>query len=339
MFEVNIKQLIQALIADLKANITSMVVSSPGAGKSDCIRQIAKEYGLKVIDLRVSQCEPVDMQGFPGVTPEGRMTFHVPEYFPLEGDPIPKGYNGWLLFLDEFNSGNKQTEAACYKLILDRAVYQHKLHPNCRIVAAGNLTTDKAIVNTMSTATASRLTHYKLYVDHNDWIDWAYKNNIDNRIISFIKFKPEILHKFNPKSTEVTFPSPRTWEFVSKIIEDIKDIDDLTQIRIAGTIGEGAAVEFTGYCKIFRNLPTIEEILHTPTLWRIPIEPSEVYAITTMLASNTTPQNISTIFKSIDRLPIEFQLITLKDIHKKNPALAEYPEIKVWQINNASKVY
>ena len=90
-------------------------------GKSDIIRTIAGLFKLKVIDFRVSQCEPVDMQGYPGVT-DGRMTFHIPEYFPIEGDTIPEGYDGWLLFLDEFNSGNKQTEAAAYKLILDREV-------------------------------------------------------------------------------------------------------------------------------------------------------------------------------------------------------------------------
>ena len=176
---------------------------------SDIIRSIAKEFNLKVIDIRVSQCEPVDMQGFPAVV-NGRMTFNVPEYFPLTTDELPEGYTGWLLFLDEFNAGSKQTESAAYKLILDRAVYLHKLHPNVRIVAAGNLSTDRAIVNVQSTATTSRLTHYRLIVDHKVWVDWANANDIDHRIISYIKFKPESLHKFDPATSELTFASPRT---------------------------------------------------------------------------------------------------------------------------------
>ena len=165
MFEVNADELKEALIRDFKIGLTPMVASSPGMGKSDIIRDIAKLFSLKVIDFRVSQCEPVDMQGYPGVV-NGRMTFHIPEYFPIEGDIIPTGYDGWLLFLDEFKSGNKQTEAAAYKLILDREVYKHKLHPRCLIAAAGNLTTDRAIVNTQSTATTSRLNHYRMRGDH-----------------------------------------------------------------------------------------------------------------------------------------------------------------------------
>ncbi len=241
MFEVNAVELQECLTEDLKAGLTPMVSSSPGMGKSDIIRTIADKFKLKVIDFRVSQCEPVDMQGYPGVL-DGRMTFHIPEYFPIEGDKIPDGYDGWLLFLDEFNSGNKQTEAAAYKLILDREVYKHKLHPRCLIAAAGNLTTDRAIVNTQSTATTSRLTHYRMRVDHNVWVDWANAHEIDHRIISLIKFKPELLHRFDTSTSELTFPCPRTWEFASKVIINKATIDHITKTRLAGTVGEGAAV-------------------------------------------------------------------------------------------------
>ena len=51
MFEVNAVELEQALIEDLKAGLTPMVASSPGMGKSDIIRSIAKTFNLKVIDF------------------------------------------------------------------------------------------------------------------------------------------------------------------------------------------------------------------------------------------------------------------------------------------------
>ena len=339
MFEVNAVELEQALIEDLKAGLTPMVASSPGMGKSDIIRSIAKAFNLKVIDFRVSQCEPVDMQGYPGIA-DGRMTFHIPEYFPVETDEIPKGYDGWLLFLDEFNSGNKQTEAAAYKLILDREVYKHKLHPRCLIAAAGNLTTDRAIVNTQSTATTSRLTHYRMRVDHKVWIDWANEHGIDHRIISLIKFKPEILHKFDPSTNELTFPSPRTWEFASKVVKDKEKIDRITTIRLAGTVGEGAAVEFTTYSEIYENLPTIEQILNNPKSgWKVPTEPSEQYAVTTMLAHNCTKTTIEKIVTAINRLPVDFQVITFKDIYKRNPKLKGHPIITQWIAKNSSIIF
>ena len=339
MFEVDAVQLKECLIADLKIGLTPMVASSPGMGKSDIIRTIAKEFKLKIIDFRVSQCEPVDMQGYPGVVND-RMTFHIPEYFPIEGDEIPEGYLGWLIFLDEFNSGNKQTEAAAYKLILDREVYKYKLHKNCLIVAAGNLTTDRAIVNTQSTATTSRLIHYRLRIDHKVWIDWANAHDIDHRIISLIKFKPDILHKFSPTTSELTFPCPRTWEFASKIIKHKEAIDPITRIRLAGTVGEGAAVELATYIEIYKNLPTIEQIMQDPKNgWKVPKEPSEKYAVTTMLAHNTTVTSVDKMIVAIERLPMDFQVITLKDIYKKTPELKGHPIINNWITRNASAMF
>ena len=339
MFEVNAVELEECLTEDLKAGLTPMVSSSPGMGKSDIIRTIANTFKLKVIDFRVSQCEPVDMQGYPGVT-NGRMTFHIQEYFPIEGDTVPTGYDGWLLFLDEFNSGNKQTEAAAYKLILDREVYKYKLHPRCLIAAAGNLTTDRAIVNTQSTATTSRLTHYRMRVDHNVWVDWANAHGVDHRIISLIKFKPELLHRFDTSTSELTFPCPRTWEFASKVIKNKPKVDLITKTRLAGTIGEGAAVELATYSEIYQNLPTIEQILSNPKSgWKVPKEPSEQYAVTTMLAHNCTNDNIEKIVIAINRLPVDFQVITFKDIYKRSPQLKGHSVIKQWVAKNSSIIF
>jgi len=279
------------------------------------------------------------MQGYPGVL-DGRMTFHIPEYFPIEGDKIPDGYDGWLLFLDEFNSGNKQTEAAAYKLILDREVYKYKLHSRCVIAAAGNLTTDRAIVNTQSTATTSRLTHYRMRIDHKVWVDWANGHEIDHRIISLIKFKPELLHRFDTSTNELTFPCPRTWEFASKVITNKDTINHITKTRLAGTIGEGAAVELATYSEIYQNLPTIEQILSNPKSgWKLPKEPSELYAVTTMLAHNSTPDNINKLIVAINRLPTDFQVITFKDIYKRTPALKGHPVIKDWISTHSSEIF
>jgi hypothetical protein len=340
MFEVNAVELRECLIEDLRVDLTPMVTSSPGTGKSDIIRSVADSFRLKVIDMRVSQCEPVDMQGFPEVNANGRMTFRTPEYFPLEHDPVPEGYEGWLLFLDEFNSGSKQTEAAAYKLILDREVYKEKLHPRCRIIAAGNLLTDRAIANAQSTATTSRMTHYRMRIDQKVWIDWANSHKIDHRIISFIKFKPELLHKFRADTNELTFPCPRTWEFASRIITPKTEIEDITKIRLAGTVGEGAAVEMYTYAKIYKSLPTIEEILSNPRSgWTVPKEPSELFAVTTMLAHNIEDSNVDKIITATRRLPLEMQVITFKDIYKRVPHLKKHALVQEWIADNASVMF
>jgi MoxR-like ATPase len=129
--------------------------------------------------------------------------------FPLETDPIPDGYNGWLLFFDEINSAPKAIQASAYKLVLDRKVGQTKLHKNCAIVAAGNLETDGAIVEEMSTALQSRMVHIELQVDVEQWVAWAQKKGIHHMITSYIQFKPGMLNTFKADHTDKTYACPR----------------------------------------------------------------------------------------------------------------------------------
>ena len=99
------------ITAYIKAKLVPMLVGSPGCGKSQIIYKIAKEYNLKVIDLRLSQCDPTDLAGFPTI--ENHKADYVPmKHFPIEGDPIPHGYSGWLLFLDEATSAPPAIQAA-----------------------------------------------------------------------------------------------------------------------------------------------------------------------------------------------------------------------------------
>ena len=52
------KPMVKALIA---SGIPTNLLSSPGLGKSDLIKGIAKELNLKLIDIRLSMLEPSDI--------------------------------------------------------------------------------------------------------------------------------------------------------------------------------------------------------------------------------------------------------------------------------------
>lgn len=206
--QVKISQAIPMLASFIRAKLVPMLVGSPGCGKSQIIYKIAQDYNLKVIDLRLAQCDPTDLAGFPTVN--GKKADYLPmAHFPIEGDEIPKGYSGWLLFLDEMTSAPPAIQSAAYKLILDRMVGSHHLHKNVAIVGAGNLETDNAIVQPMSTALQSRLAHMELVVDPQEWTNWAAENGIDHRISDYIKFKPGQLFTFSPDHTDKTYACPR----------------------------------------------------------------------------------------------------------------------------------
>lgn len=336
--QVKISQASTMLASYIRAKLVPMLVGSPGCGKSQIIYKIAEDYNLKVIDLRLSQCDPTDLAGFPTI--QGNRADYVPmQHFPIEGDRVPDGYSGWLLFLDEATSAPPAIQAAAYKLILDRMVGSHRLHKKVAIVCAGNLETDNAIVQPMSTALQSRLVHLELVVDAQEWTNWAAENGIDHRISDYIKFKPGQLFTFSPDHTDKTYACPRTWEFANRVLQVTEDGDPERLPMLAGTLSEGVAREFVTYMKIYSDLPKPEQIVASPATVAVPSEPSILFALTGSLAHNATQENFSQLMKFIQRLPVEFQVVTMRETIRRNKAMLNHSAVQKWVSESAATLF
>lgn len=334
----NAIELAESIIDILKAGLVPMIVSSPAMGKSDITTQITKNHNLMMIDLRLSQCDPTDLLGFP-IHDGVRMGYAPPKHFPLEGiDKIPAGKNGWLLFLDEINSASLSTQAAAYKLVLDRQVGQYKLHENVAIVCAGNKDTDGAIVNRMSTAMQSRLIHLELDIDVKAWLAWASEKGIDYRIISYIESRPEHLHQFDPNHNDKTFAAPRTWEFASKLIKDKEPSTRLLNILI-GTLSAGIAHEFNAHMTYCSQLPSIGAIIASPTTIKIDNDPSLLYAVSHMVAAYIDEKNADPLMEYIKRLPLEFGTTSIRSALKRNKALLKLTPVRTWAHKIATDIF
>ena len=245
-----------------------------------------RKYKLLLIDLRLAQMEPTDLMGFPAINDETHTAGYTPmDIFPLENTPIPKGYKGWLLLLDEINQADRATMKAAYKLVLDRMVGQFPLHKQCYVAAAGNLDTDNALVEEMGTAMQSRISpHMVLGVDTQQWLEWANVRGIDYRICSFIEFRPDLLHHFEPDHTDCTYPCPRTWERVHEYIIGHEftgpELNDIHMPLLAGTIGSGATIEFIAFSQLFTKLPNFASIMASPENVEFNDSPDVVFALT-----------------------------------------------------------
>jgi hypothetical protein len=316
---VNTIQLKKAIVHALKRDVVLFIQSSPGCGKSEIIHNVAKKLGLKLIDLRLSQCDPSDLQGFARIVNE-KATYVPFDTFPLENDEIPDSYEGWLLFLDEFPSAPLAVQSAAYKLVLDRLVGQKHLHKKCKIICAGNRADDNAIVNRISTAMQSRLTHLVLEPETKHWIDWAIQNKVDHRILAFIDYRNDILNAFDPDHNDLTFPCSRTWASVNKLIKDVVNIKPLLAL-ICGTVGEGAGREFVEFTTIYASLPTKDEIFNSPTTAKIPADPSAVFALYNRLVVDLTDEVLNSFFTYVHRLPAEFAVLAIRQAIKYNREL------------------
>ncbi len=332
----------------LKARLVPFLTGSPGIGKSALAQELADHFELKLIDFRLSQADPTDLNGFPSIDPISKIAYYAPmDTFPTENTPLPsrmvddpnnpghqiaKQYKGWLLFLDEFNSASLAVQKATYKLVLDHMVGQHKLHPNVVKICAGNLQTDNAITSRLSTAMQSRLIHLELRSDPDEWLKWANKCGLDYRITSYIEFQKDHLNMFQKmnkdKSIDTTFPCERTWEFTHKLIKNIPDLTPLHTKLVAGAIGEGCAQEFVAYTKVFNDLPNINDILTNPNSAKVPTTMDCKYAVTGLLAANSNMQNMKQICAYAARLDLEFTTITYINALRRDPALLQHESMQ-----------
>lgn len=336
--KVKISQCTRMVAIAFAAGLVPMIHGSPAIGKSSIINQIADKYRLKVIDLRLAQCDPTDLSGFPSVRGD-RASYLPMDTFPLEGDAVPEGYDGWLLFMDEFTSAPKAVQAAAYKVILDRMVGQKKLHKKVAIACAGNMESDNAIVEEMSTAMQSRLVHMELVVDAKEWIEWATSNGIDYRITSFINFKPGMIYTFKPDHTDFTYSSPRTLQFADKLLKhgDIKDPDMLP--LLAGALSEGVAFEFKTFCAIFDDLPTIAAICDQPNSLRVPDAPSVLFALCGSIAHHATKTNVDFLLIYASRMPVEFQVVMLREMIRRDKSLMGHAAVQAWIAKSATNLF
>ena len=310
----------------LYAGLVPFVQSSPGMGKSTIMRNVADELQLKMIDHRLSTSAPEDLSGLPRFDEEGRAMFApFADLFPLEDSQLDPSKQGWMLFLDEFNSASKSVQAASYKLILDRMTGQKRLHERCVITAAGNLSTDRAITNPISTAMQSRVVHLEMQIHFEEWLyDVALKEGYDSRIIAYLSQFPSKLMDFRPDHNEKTFCCPRTWEFTNRLIKD-RDVNDTSAILLAGTITSGVAVDFVQFTKVFHNLVTISEIRADPLTCRIPTDVGSKWAVTSHMMEKVTEENFDDLAVYADRFTIDFRILFYRSILVRNPNLRQHP--------------
>jgi hypothetical protein len=233
----------------------------PGIGKSDIVAQITNSLPNSfLIDIRLSLWEPTDIKGIPYFDSNAnKMVWGAPAELPDEA--MAAQYDHIVLFLDEMNSAAPAVQAAAYQLILNRRVGQYKLPDNVIIVAAGNREADKGVTYRMPAPLANRFIHIEMGVNFDDWFNWAVDNKIHQDVVGYLQFAKQDLYDFDPKSSSRSFATPRSWSFVSELLDDELDEGTTTDL-VAGAVGEGLAVKFMAHRKVAANMPNPTDILN-----------------------------------------------------------------------------
>ena len=345
----------ECLLSNIRIGRPAFIWGNPGIGKSDNVRQLIEFYksqNLKamLIDVRASQLDAVDTRGVPftyvvSTTDDDgekrRTGWAIPDLFPSEDEAAK--FDIIILFLDELNNAPLSVQAALYQLVLDRQLGQYTLPANVKILAAGNLETDRGATSRMATPLADRFFHYQLLVDGESWERWALRSAIHTAVIAYRRWRPEHLHDFDPKSKSKSQATPRGWEYVSDALIDIEahGINGAVEMAmITGKLGEAIGTEFVGFLKIYRNLQDPDAVILDPVGAEISTDPAVNYALCGALAARATEANIDRIITYAERLRDdkrsgpEFMTLLIRGAALKNPKTQSTRGFIKWASDN-----
>ena len=220
------------------------------------------EFGLPVVERRLSQMTEGDMIGLPfmEVRPSGE---HATAYKPVDWLVNASDFPV-VLFLDERNRALEQVKQAVFQIADSKAYYSLLLHEGTRVFVAENVG-DEYTVQQQDPAEISRTATVELDPTPSEWIKYAESIQVDQALIEFIRQNEQFLeHKgvFEPMKK---YPDRRAWIRLDEQLRgaNLYEHPDNHVFYVMATamVGVEAGIKFTNFCKTRDRQVSAEEIL------------------------------------------------------------------------------
>jgi hypothetical protein len=298
----------------VEAGVPTILWGVPGVGKSSAVRAFAKARNLHCEVVIASIREPSDFLGLPVAAGEG--VRFVPPQWAVNLHRLGEG----VLFLDEISTAPPAVQAALLRVVLERTVGELTLPEGVRIVAAANPPETAAGGWELSPALANRFLHFEYQISPLDWADsfvsyWGDPPTLRSispeewmkaraLVAGFIRSRPQLLIQVpeEPSAAGRAWPSPRTWDAVSRLFAAVGDDIETFAPLAAGAVGSGAAIEFVAWLKE-GDLPDPEKVIADPRAYVVPPRGDRAYAVLAAVAeavaSNTTAARWKAAWKVI----------------------------------------
>lgn len=305
----------------IPAGESVLVVSPPGLGKTSITRQAAARADALFLQSFPALEDPTDAKGLPVASSSDSEARFLP-FGTLAAAMRTDRLTVWNI--EDLGQATPAMQAA-YMPILE-GPRMGRLPAHISFVATTNRRTDKGNVFGLLEPVKSRFsTIVELVPDLPDWIvNFAFPNNLHPMVIAFLRFREELFHRFEPTLDLVNSPSARTWEAASRLL-CLNLPEPLLAPALAGVVGEGTAVEFLAFRRIYMELPTIDAILLDPDKSPIPDRVASLYAVVTGLGGKATQGNFARVARYAERLMEadqgEFATLLVRDSIRRHPAV------------------
>lgn len=262
----------QSELSDILLNISPsrpvFIWGAPGIGKSALVQKFADDVGMPCVSLLGSQLAPEDIIGIPQIN--GDTSQFVPPKMIARKEP-------YVLFLDELNACTQEVQKAFYSLIHEKRIGEYCLPAGSVVIGAGNRSQDGAIVKTMSSALINRMFHVQLVADPQQWLEWAYENELHPWVTDYITQRPDHLFSEPPK-TEEPYSTPRSWHMLSDALKEYgagkHDVaENILRVLAYGSVSPSHAGLFLAFVKNAENKHLLSQIIKGDA--RFPSDPKD----------------------------------------------------------------
>lgn len=280
---INIEELNRILeMTPTEQNI--MLVGKHGIGKSEILTEYFANLGIEVVTLFLGQMsDPGDLIGLPRKDEESDRTVFMPPYWFPKDDSQPI-----VLFLDELNRARPEILQTIMDLSLNRRLAGRALPKGSRIISAIN-DGEQYQLTDLDPALVSRFNIYHFRPSASEWLLWAKKNNIDERIIRLIEDEPlwldgDKVQLADEDSGLEKTPDRRAWKRVSDIINGKSILGHFEKKLIAGIVGSDATAALVASAST-QTLVEAKDILKNFDVYKETLESYCLHDVTTVSES------------------------------------------------------
>ena len=310
---------------------TLSIEGAPGGGKTTIVHEVAQELDIPCIERHMPT---MLVEDFGILFPDGtdKLNYRLPDWFPVKGKSPEQG----ILLFDDRNQAGPDLQKVLANICQARTLHGTPMPDGWMVVSTGNRQADRAGANRVLSHLRNRETVLELETHLDDWTSWAINHGVKPEVISFIRFRPGLLHDFDPQRDQNA--TPRAWvDGVSDVLGTVPSEAEFECFK--GAVGEGAAAEFVGFVRIFRKLPNPDAILLNPQTADVPKDPATLYALSGSIAQRATESNFERVCQYSERMPPEFSVLTVSYAARRNPDLANTQAFTKWSINHQDVLF
>lgn len=319
-----------ALIGAVGQQRTVLVQGEMGTGKTTLLKTLAQQFPKHVacyFDATTKDVGDITIPNVMRLDDSDEFVRYVPneEFGVHTGKPV-------ILMIDEFGKANPAVKNALLRVILEREVGCHKLHPDSIVFATTNLGAE-GVGDLLPAHARNRVTVITTRKPSNmEWIEWGINNGIDHALLGWCKDNPQLFQSFvdidnpdenpyifHPKAQRAAFVSPRSLEAASDILKvrDVMDDQTLTA-ALMGTIGERGGMDLMARMRLADDLPSLDSIKSDPLNAKVPESASAVCMVVYRALSTIETNWIDAWMDYMVRLDKEAQGMFVNGVRAKN---------------------